>query len=643
MKNANFADRYLEKIVLVVALLAAAGGVYYFIVASPNQVEVGGRTLAPDEVSDVLSEKAQQLRASIDQEHDMPDFVLPDFVSIIADREAWRPAPRAEYDGITDGIGGPESGSLQDLKPYDLPNPPLARNPTARQGAAVLRLTGQDDVDQPLLRLIEAEDQPQPYDFRYATVGATFDLEEWRQRLQAGDNPVRRNWWQDSLEDITGVYLERQELLDPARDEWSEPERIDPLRQGDAIEADFNTADFSNQDIENALAAIRNDQRFYRRPPFVSVQRDFLVQSPFTQARSVDDERELADLFDDIESIDGRLENYRRQLERAPSGERRNALQDRIANEQTDRNEIGQQINELVGMPLFGQTEVMDRPQPRFDDDFNQPRRPGVGGRNGEFTPPQFPGPDGRAAPRTPIRRPAIDRPARPGFDADLDEPASEQPEDNPDEIKVWAHDLTVQPGRTYRYRVVVTVRNPLFRKTRVAPQQKEENYDRLTLGPAQAELTATANPDSETAEGVWSDPVTIDPELFYFLLRGQTRTALVEVWRVFDGRWRNAEFQVSPGDPIGGVAQLDIEGETIALPMQADDIAVDIVSSAGGGLGGGNSELIVAAPDGGQMASRSAGSGRQTIDRVRLLNQNRINDLLQERASGENRLSQRP
>ncbi|MEM1209070.1 MAG: hypothetical protein AAGI54_07360 [Planctomycetota bacterium] len=634
MKKANFADRYLEKIVLAAAVLLAAAGVYFFVVATPNRTEVNRKDMLPGEVPDLLSTKAQELRTALDREHPLPDFPLPEFAEIIAQRDADRPSPRLAFEPV-DRPGLNVVGSIDNLEPYDLPNPPIARGAIARQGTAVLELTGEAGVDQPLLRLLNAEDEP--YDFRYVTVGAIFDLAEWRRRLESGDPQVRPNWWQNSLEDVTGVFLERQELLDPATGEWSAPVRLDPLRSLDALEPDYDVEGNTDDAIEAALTAVRNEQPAYRRPPFVRVAQPYLLEDPFVEKRSDQEERDLEALFKDLDSKNRLIENLRRTIDRGATGDRLNSLRDREAKLSAEQADIAIQINELVGRSLLGETAIEQRdpleyePEPDFDipDIPDARRQRGLERFNRDIP----------AIPRQANRRSQPARPARPDRRADPDDVIVEAVEENPDEIRVWAHDLTVEPGRTYRYRVVVTVRNPLFRKTSVPAAQKEENFFRLTLGPSAEELAATADPGNDASTGVWSNPVTIEPELYYFLVGSQARTARVEVWRVYDGRWRDALFQVTPGDPIGGTAEIEIDGQAVPLAMQADDIAVDVVSTAAGALGGGNSELIVVSGTTGQLGSRSTSSGRALIDRIRLLNQNRINELLEE-TLGEDRVA---
>ena len=69
--------------------------------------------------------------------------------------------------------------------------------------------------------------------------------------------------------------------------------------------------------------------------------------------------------------------------------------------------------------------------------------------------------------------------------------------------IKLWAHDVFVERGKTYRYQVVAIITNPYFGHS-------------PAMVPAQADKLAKAgimrSPASE-----WTDPITVDPETLLF------------------------------------------------------------------------------------------------------------------------------
>ena len=95
---------------------------------------------------------------------------------------------------------------------------------------------------------------------------------------------------------------------------------------------------------------------------------------------------------------------------------------------------------------------------------------------------------------------------------------------------KVWAHDLTVKPGATYRYRLRVGVINPLFQRSQLTGKLRETHFHLISL----------VSPASE-----WTEPVEIEPVHRFFVVGGSgvEHSATVEVWRVFNGRPQAGEF----------------------------------------------------------------------------------------------------
>ena len=108
----------------------------------------------------------------------------------------------------------------------------------------------------------------------------------------------------------------------------------------------------------------------------------------------------------------------------------------------------------------------------------------------------------------------------------------------------IWAHDLGVVAGKTYRYQAVVKTYNPFFTNTGVLPDsQKAEG----------AAFTRT------TPISGWSEPCTVAPRIAFFVtdaVPGEGRLgvgqATVEVFCYRDGERRSEKFTVQPGDTIG-------------------------------------------------------------------------------------------
>ena len=198
---------------------------------------------------------------------------------------------------------------------------------------------------------------------------------------------------------------------------------------------------------------------------------------------------------------------------------------------------------------------------------------------------------------------------------SDGDDSEQMQEEQGRRTIKVWAHDLTVETGKTYRYQVVVCVLNPLFRQSRVEQQQREQNYHRLVLGPDPTELEATE----------WSEPVTVDPEHHFFLVGGNPDQGVgkVEVWRIFNGMWQHDEFRVSPGDPIGGTMAADFDGQPFELDLHVKSLVVDLASA--GGQAGSDVGMYFLSPESNKLDFKTVSEDADSPIRKRLQNESEI------------------
>ncbi|MGB9625946.1 MAG: hypothetical protein ACPMAQ_13915 [Phycisphaerae bacterium] len=132
-----------------------------------------------------------------------------------------------------------------------------------------------------------------------------------------------------------------------------------------------------------------------------------------------------------------------------------------------------------------------------------------------------------------------------------------------PDVEPAWAHDLSAEPGRTYRYRLRIDVLN-LY-----------SMFPRDLADPHDAEKTILASDWSE-----WSDPVTVQPDTIFFLSQanpteGATGTATVNLYKWVAGEWHNLprkKFEV--GQPI---ACDDRKAGQVDTRMTLVEVAADV------------------------------------------------------------------
>lgn len=105
-------------------------------------------------------------------------------------------------------------------------------------------------------------------------------------------------------------------------------------------------------------------------------------------------------------------------------------------------------------------------------------------------------------------------------------------------EITFFSHDVNVEPGKTYRYRVRYSLKNPIFLTKGI--------NDKLA--------------DQFVISSTWSDwqEVTIPSDTqFYFAsqkqaIQGGVLWVTVDVFKRVKGQWTKETFQLTPGDSIG-------------------------------------------------------------------------------------------
>jgi hypothetical protein len=137
------------------------------------------------------------------------------------------------------------------------------------------------------------------------------------------------------------------------------------------------------------------------------------------------------------------------------------------------------------------------------------------------------------------------------------------------DTLTVWAHDIGVEPGTTYRYRTRLVYGNPFYGRDNVINEEQRE------------ELASSRVIRTEFSE--WSEPVSTDFESYMFLTRASADTGLggagsgvaaAEMYSFYYGYWRLSEIRLRAGDPIAGLFELpdDLKTYEITLNPGAKD-----------------------------------------------------------------------
>ena len=100
-------------------------------------------------------------------------------------------------------------------------------------------------------------------------------------------------------------------------------------------------------------------------------------------------------------------------------------------------------------------------------------------------------------------------------------------------DILVWAHDDTVQPGAVYRYRIVYYMKNPVLGLENIADKSIIDTLE-------------VKSPPSD-----WSTPVTVPQVTKFWFARAGTN-ALADIYHWENGGWtRKQNVPINPGDRV--------------------------------------------------------------------------------------------
>jgi len=107
-----------------------------------------------------------------------------------------------------------------------------------------------------------------------------------------------------------------------------------------------------------------------------------------------------------------------------------------------------------------------------------------------------------------------------------------------------WAHDDTVEPRKSYRYRIRLGVFNPVAGMNQLSTEDTSRK-DEVVLWSEFSDIT---------------EPVEIPGRLYFFAkhIREATKDVTVQVSKYVMGYWRSKDFTVSQGEAIGGVVETE-------------------------------------------------------------------------------------
>ncbi|MFB0525355.1 MAG: hypothetical protein ACETVZ_07415, partial [Phycisphaerae bacterium] len=577
VKVVNFLEEHIEKIVLAVVGLVCIWLFITRVLISPNAVSYDNQKFSPSEIDEyILQQHAKELEYTLKQ----PPEPKPPYISKLnGPLDPNHPVREGTYGDLQAGFEGLFASAINGVdtrwsiplpcnistevgggKEYDLPlidgvigELKEVAVEHIRAAAYVPTLLVTDEV--PYESAV-----PEPNDIDLVTVEAKFDVEQLYQRFQenfAGIDVLEQ--WRDpclAVPVFAAVQLQRQQLLDDGSwSDWQDVSRskIDHRRRMfEIIEEVENLPpggvkvrllQFNDPEVRMDLLqpqayqiASANQEWF---PPLL--HRKFLelqskekmeVKREEREAKKQEEERNLGQRLDERR---GRMPAGRLGTARAGgaysegyggteglSGTSRTRPRRGRPGSITGRTDTG--LYDDIG--LYGDTGLAGgrqrRPRTRGSErDIETEYLTGIGGRGISRGPSTgdvyYEFEDISLTPRTDL--------------AKWREP-----------LALWAHDDTIEPGKSYRYRIRLGVFNPIA-GTNQSSKQHESLSNQVILWSKFSDIT---------------EQVAIPGRLYFFAkdIQEAAKKVTVQVSKYMLGYWYSEDFPVRQGEVIGKVVE---------------------------------------------------------------------------------------
>lgn len=524
LKGVNPLEQHIEKIVLGVVMILLLAVLSIQFVGRPNDIDVGSRAVAPDQVYVVLQGQADQLQSQLsDLDPALPEIQPVDLVERYNDAFANASGGTVQLTSalgqgvdIAEGSGGTTyEAPVVDTGPIEALMVPVTTKPIVASLWSTLDPYA-------VLAVPEYEQYipaTQPFDFPSVTVEAIFNGKDLEDALIG----IPRRFWSVTGLAILGFESERQELL--ADGSWGASESIvTPPHTPTPTNAMGDEAGLLELTALVTTAAGVIDE--VARPMFPPTIAGEIWTPPSERIASADDSESTV-----INRLTRQLERNKAELDRlkgvtGPGTNMRDPRNVRDPGQQpqtqpnTDRNKT-----------------KIDRVEKKIKDIEDQLEELGVDTKDS--------------------RKTRLTRTSRTDVGSVLEE----------ESIELWAHDLGVEPGVTYRYRTRVVVNNPLFRKS------SELNPDDA------AQQALTLDPFARGDWSQWSDPIVVGADEYFFVTKAETDSgfgsvgpkATIEMYKMYYGHYRRSTLSAMPGDELS--ASVRMSGDLFFFDSSVIDV----------------------------------------------------------------------
>lgn len=546
-------ELHVEKITLSVAVLALLGVGTWEFVLSENKVSVGGQLSEISEIDNKLISSAKALQGELSSSAGDDEFVVKKGDQSESKRSDLASQLVAPIVDTAVPVPGPSFAALLvrdgDAREFTYHVPVLPAPAALSVGLTY------DAIDlksaQAYMKYLPQRCSSPGGDVTWTTPSATLDPVAIRTQLEAAtgdESSIPGRWWENTIL-IPDVVFERQERNEDGT--WSAVKVVDPMgtlvNDELSFRSDFEAVPLAPGLRETVVETLKQkeNQGEILQPDFYPTRHNHWIKP-----------------------LDEPASQPQTEAESAASSARKK-LQSEISKLKREKAVVEKQLKDLGG-PLK-QSDADGKKKGSGSGE-------GGGGGDGGGFGGGFGGGGGMKGRRDPdagnddkskelrIRKTKeLERLVKEleTKTKDLEELGGQAPGDDQGDdldlngdkpVRVWTHDVTVEPSRTYRYRCTFKLLNPFFGKESV-------------LNAAQQSLAKS--PTIASASSEWSVPVTVPPEIEIFVTGAKTgtdRRADFEIYRLFGGERWSETFGILPGEVIGDVKKRlgDAEGEEV-------------------------------------------------------------------------------
>lgn len=514
-KKGNFVEQHIDKIILGLIVLVCFGLLWIYILRNPFGPEIDRRKESPGSVQSVLEQKKNRLREKLDSAPSLLPESSPDFISAYQQVLSCSiPEISTNIYPLTPGIG---SQPIEIEREYPVPEIP------ALQEVKVAYIRGAAYVP------TEEVTPEMPYqnvttkigDLDFVTVSARLDVKRLVQHYQSCFMGLGVRHKDSTLASPVAAQVDLQRRVQLGDGSWSDWTTIS-YPQTEAYRKIFEKLPRHADQMPGGGIRIQMAQ-----------YKDLLKQSAVLQPRAYD------------------FASSRYQYWMAPQylKEAQDLLQQQRDEERRLRRETTTPGRE--GDTTGGERSGRVRPTP------TRPTRPEpTRGRRGAGPDAGGYGPEGLEG--TPIRTLTRQRTLEDvyrDFQKNLITQADWWTRNDP--LLIWAHDDTIESGKTYQYRIRVGLFNPIAGKDWFRSDQQDYKNQVILWSPF-------ALPE----DGGESYALSIPKMLHIFpkdVVKDNPEAVEVKVSKYYFGRWTSHDFQVLPGQIVGSIIEQKQEDTVVA------------------------------------------------------------------------------